>query len=291
MRPHACVSEIGIGASESQPQHWKAELELAFERGAGRTRLLRRRQFGPLVVQRPFYPEIDGTCHVYLLHPPAGIAGGDELHQTFDVGTGARCVLTTPGATKFYRSASQSGLQRNLFNVGEGAVCEYLPQETILFDGARARIETRVTLAAGAAFLGWEFICFGRPAANENFDNGSLSQRIEIVQAGESIWIERFQLPGGSPLLNAAYAFAGRPVVGTMVYTGPMQEGLAERIRNALSDHATSGFSVSQLDRALVCRYLGKQAQEGKSLFARAWDVLRISLQSKSACLPRIWAT
>jgi urease accessory protein len=69
-----------------------------------------------------------------------------------------------------------------------------------------------------------------------------------------------------------------------------MRVGLAERIRNALPDAAAS-FSVSQLERALVCRYLGRQAQEGKQLFTRAWDVLRISLQSKSACLPRIWAT
>lgn len=275
---------------ESHTPSWKAELDLAFEAAGARTRLIRRRQFGPLAVQRPFYPEKDGTCHVYLLHPPGGVAGGDELALTFEVGAGARCVLTTPGAAKFYRSP-QKGLQRNVFNVEAGAVCEYLPQETILFDGANAGIETRVLLAGDAMFVGWDFMCLGRPAANERFNTGSLSQLVEVVRAGERIWYERFSLRGGSPLQHAAYAFAGQPVFGTMICSGPLQEGLAERVRDALGEPATTVFSVSQLDEIVVCRYLGQQAEEGKSLFTKAWGVLRSTLQAKAACSPRIWAT
>lgn len=275
---------------------WKAELELAFEFGDGRTRLIRRHHHGPLVVQRPFYPEKDGTCHVYLLHPPAGIVGGDRLHQRFNVGDGARCLLTTPGATKFYRSPLQKGSQYNTIAVGAGATCEYLPQENIIFDGANAEIETRVTLADDGVFVGWDFFCLGRPAANERFTSGSLSQRIQIIRDGERIWFERIKLGGDSPLLNARYACAGRPVFGTMVYAGCLQDGLAERIRTSLDlnikDTKTSPvFSVSQLQHVVVCRYLGKQAEEGKSLFIQAWDVLRSICQSKPACLPRIWAT
>lgn len=270
---------------------WKAELDLAFEATGPRTRLIRRRQFGPLTVQRPFYPEKDGTCHVYLLHPPGGIAGGDELNLTFQISAGARCLLTTPGAAKFYRSASQRSLQRNIFNVGARAVCEYLPQETILFDGANAQIETRILLTDDAMFVGWDFICLGRPAARERFSTGSLSQRIEVMRAGERLWFERFSLQGGSPLQDAAYALAGQPVFGTMICAGPLQEGLAERVRDALGEENASAFSVSQLDEVVVCRYLGQQAEEGKYLFIKAWHVLRSSLQSKAACLPRIWAT
>lgn len=287
-----------IGAQASD---WKAELELAFEWGGERTRLIRRRHRGPLVVQRPFHPEKDGTCHVYLLHPPAGIVGGDRLHQLFDVREGARCLLTTPGATKFYRSPSQKGSQHNVITVGAGATCEYLPQENIIFDGANAEIETRVTLADDATFVGWDFFCLGRPAANERFTTGSLTQRIEIEKNGEKIWFERFKLSGESPLLTARYACAGRPVFGTMIYAGCLQDGLAERIRDSLhanapdaktSDVKTSPvFSVSQLQHVVVCRYLGEQAEEGKNLFIQAWNVLRSVCQSKPACLPRIWAT
>ncbi len=270
---------------------WKAEIELGFELSEGRTRLLRRHQYGPLVVQRPFYPEKDGTCHVYLLHPPAGIVGGDRLHFHFDIGEGARCVLTTPGATKFYRSTTQKGLQRNEIAVAAGGVCEYLPQEAILFDGARADITTRVTLADTATFIGWDFVCLGRPAADERFTTGALSQRIEIVKNNETVWFERFRLDGESPLLNARYAYAGQPVFGTMIYAGNLQEGLADRIRDSLQEKTSYVFSVSQLQSVIVCRYLGEQAEEGKNLFAQAWNVLRSSCQSKPACLPRIWAT
>jgi urease accessory protein len=274
-----------------QPGDWKAELDLVFEWGDGRTRLIRRRHCGPLVVQRPFYPEKDGTCHVYLLHPPGGVVGGDDLHQFFNIGEGARCVLTTPGATKFYRSALHKGSQRNVIVVGTGAVCEYLPQENIVFDGANAQIETRVTLADEATFVGWDFICLGRPAANERFTTGTLSQRIEIIRKDEKVWFERCKICGGSPSLDACYAYAAQPVFGTMVYAGRLQDGLAEHVRNSLSENTSSAFSVSQLEHVVVCRYMGEQAEEGKNLFIQAWNVLRSICQSKSACLPRIWAT
>ena len=278
-------------ANDPPVRDWQAEIALGFEHSEGRTRLLRRHQYGPLVVQRPFYPEKDGTCHVYLLHPPAGIVGGDRLHFRFDIGEGARCVLTTPGATKFYRSATQKGLQRNEIAVATGGVCEYLPQETILFDGARADIATRVTLANESTFVGWDFICLGRPAADEQFTTGTLSQRVEVVKNGETIWFERFQLAGDSPLLQARYAYAGQPIFGTMIYVGAMHEGTAERIRESLGEKSSYVFSVSQLQHVIVCRYLGTQAEEGKKLFTQAWSVLRSTGQFKSACLPRIWAT
>jgi urease accessory protein len=256
-----------------------------------RTRLLRRRHVGPLVVQRPFYPERDGTCHVYLLHPPAGVAAGDELHLAFHLDAGTRVALTTPGAGKFYRSAGGKGSQRSVVDMAAGAVCEYLPQETIIFDGAVAEIETRVTLGEAATFVGWDFICFGRPAAGECFRAGAVSQLVKIRQHGKPIWFERLHVAGGSPLLDAPYAFAGHPVVGTMVYAGPLKNGLADAVRRSVPGTKDCLFSVSQLGRVVACRYLGRHAEEGKSLFIQAWDTLRTELQGKPACSPRIWAT
>lgn len=285
----ATASPPSLGGAHSH--RWKAELELWFEYADRRTRLMRRRHFGPLMVQSPFYPEQDGTCHVYVLHPPGGVAGGDELHLTFHLGSDARSVLTTPGATKFYRSATGKGLQRCVINVAAGAICEYLPQETIVFDGATAEIDTRVALEEGATFVGWDFICLGRPAANERFTTGSITQRVEIVRAGKPIWFERLHLRAGSPLQEAAYGLAGQPVFGAMVYAGPLKGGLADLVLDATGEAGDRVFSVSQLDQAVVCRYLGRHAEEGKQLFAQAWDALRTALQLKPACLPRIWAT
>lgn len=275
----------------AQPSSWPAELELWFARSAGKSRLVRRRHLGPLVVQRPFHPEKDGTCHVYLLHPPGGIAGGDRLDLRFHLAADSRAVLTTPGAAKFYRSEHGAGAQSVHVEIAAGAVCEYLPQETIVFDGADARMETRVSLASDATYVGWDFLCLGRPAAGERFEAGRLSQRIEIVRDGKPIWFERLELQGGSPLMAAAFALAGQPTSGTMVYAGAIAADAAEHVRAAIGEAGDGVFSVSQLEEAVVCRYLGPRVSEGKALFARAWNVLRTLGQGKAADMPRIWAT
>lgn len=273
------------------PSNWRAELELWFAPNAGKTRLMRRRHLGPLVVQKPFHPEKDGTCHVYLLHPPGGVAGGDLLDLRFHLSADARAVLTTPGATKFYRSEHGRSTQATTIDICANAVCEYLPQETIVFDGADASIDTRVTLDAGATYVGWDFICLGRPAAGERFKTGTLRQRIEIVREGKPIWFERLRLPSGSAIQEAPYALAGQPTWGTMIYVGSMAEDAAERVRDAVGSRGDRVFSVSQLEQSVVCRYLGPRVSEGKSLFVQAWDVLRTSCQDKAANVPRIWAT
>lgn len=269
---------------------WAAELELWFDVSAPRTRLARRRHFGPLVVQRPFYPERDGTCHVYLLHPPGGVAGGDSLRLTFHLAEGARVLLTTPAATKFYRS-TRTASQCNVFELARGTTCEYLPQETIVFAGADADLSTCVSLDATATYVGWDFVCLGRLAANERFSSGKVTQRVEISREGKLIWFERFSLPADSPLQKAVYALAGRPVFGTMVYAGRLDGDLSEAVRQAVGRTDDCYFSISQLDEVVVCRYLGQQAEQGKKLFTSAWDALRVGLQSKPAIPPRIWAT
>jgi urease accessory protein len=273
----------------AQPSFWLAELELWFALSAGKTRLVRRRHLGPLVVQRPFHPEKDGTCHVYLLHPPGGVAGGDRLDLRFHLDAGARALLTTPGATKFYRSEHGTGAQSTQVDVGAGAVCEHLPQETIVFDGGDARMETRVSLAPDATYVGWDFLCLGRPAAGERFETGRLSQRVEIRRNGKPIWFERLELHGNSPLMAAAYSLAGQPTWGTMIYAGAIAEEAAEQVRAEIGE--SSVFSVSQLEDVVVCRYLGPRVADGKALFVRAWNVLRTLGQGKAADAPRIWAT
>src|SRR6187551_1093438 len=123
-----------------RPAHssWQARLELGFRATAGRTVLAHRRHIGPLMVQRPFYPE-GGICHVYLLHPPGGIVGGDSLELQVDAGQGSHALITTPAATKFYRAGPhpRAVLRQNL--LVKDAVLEWLPQEAIVFDGAKVR--------------------------------------------------------------------------------------------------------------------------------------------------------
>lgn len=270
---------------------WNAELELWFAPSHGKTRLIRRRHSGPLAVQRAFHPESDGSAHVYILHPPGGVAGGDVLDINCRLAPGARCVLTTPGATKFYRSDGGASVQTMQIDVEEHGVCENLPQETILFEGADASINTRVTLACNAVYAGWDFISLGRPAAGERFATGRLQQRVEIFRDGELIWFERMAFSRSPEVLDAPVFFAGRPIAGTMVYAGPVLENTVESIRERLGAQVTGVFSVSQLERVIVCRYLGQRMSEGKALFLQAWSILRERGLMKKAVAPRIWAT
>jgi urease accessory protein len=270
---------------------WHAELELWFANSHGRTRLMRRRHCGPLAVQRAFHPENDGSAHVYLLHPPGGVAGGDVLDITCHLAPLARSVLTTPGATKFYRSDGATSVLRTRIDVGAGAVCENLPQETILFEGADTFISTSVTLDDDAAYTGWDFVSFGRPAAGEGFAGGRFRQRVEIIRDSEPIWFERLALSCAPEVLHAPYALAGQPIIGTMVYVGPVLENTVDHIRDHIGAAGRGVFSVSQLERVIVCRYLGQRMSQGKALFLQAWSILRERGLMKKTVAPRIWAT
>ena len=128
---------------------WRASLRLALRAANGRTVLAERAHEGPLVVQRPFYPE-GPVCHLYLVHPPGGVAGGDHLSLQLQLDPGAQGVLTTPAATKIYRSfgARIARVEQHL-EVND-ATLEWLPQETIVFRGARARLSTQVQLSGRA---------------------------------------------------------------------------------------------------------------------------------------------
>ncbi|AKK24909.1 urease accessory protein ureD (plasmid) [Pandoraea oxalativorans] len=270
---------------------WCAKLDLWFENDRSKTRLIRRRHTGPLAIQQPFYPEADGAAHVYLLHPPGGIAGGDRLSIHCHLASTARTLLTTPGAAKFYRSDENLSEQHVHIDVGAGAICEYLPQETIVFSGAHASMKTKVSLAADSIYIGWDLVSLGRPAAGERFHTGNFRQSVEIVREDVPIWFERLNLSGTRMLTAQPFVLAERPIMGTMVYAGPAIENAAERVRGALGEGACAVFSVSQLERIIVCRYLGARMSEGKSLFRRAWEVLRECAMGKRGVAPRIWST
>ena len=184
---------------------WDAKLSLRFASRGDRTEIVERRHHGPLRIQRPFYPEPSGTCHVYVLHPPGGVVGGDQLALDVSVDAGAHALLTTPAATKLYRSAGARAGVRQTLRVARGARLEWLPHETIAFSAAHAELMTRVELAAGARFLGWEMLCLGRPASDERFDRGEVRQSIEIEIGGKPAYCERGSYAAGDEVLSAAW--------------------------------------------------------------------------------------
>lgn len=283
-------------AQTQQAHGWHAELQLGFARDATRTVLADRRHCGPLRVQRPFYPEGDAVCHVYLLHPPGGLVSGDELHVAAHVEDGAHALLTTPAAAKLYRSraAMAPARQAQAFHVHGSGVLEWLPQESIAFRGARAQLSTQVTLSEHARFIGWEIVCLGRPAAAERFDEGALWPSFELSRAGKLLYVERGEYAGGQPVLDAAWGLSGQPVSGTMVCAAPAADGCVDAARAALEQvqaGAQDRAAVSGWNGMLVARYLGPSAEQARRVFGAIWAAVRPLVLGRPACPPRIWHT
>ena len=242
-------------------------------------------------MQRPFYPDGERACHVYILHPPGGVVGGDTLTIRAEVERGAHALLTTPAAGKLYRSDGACAQLTQELTVADGAWLEWLPQETIAFDGARAASTTRVELAGNAGFIGWEILCLGRPVAGEAYTRGAFTQRFDIRRDGAPLWWERNALVGGAPVLHAPWGLAGKSVVATLVAVG-RAPGALPALRELLNAERDEGeFSVSQLRDVLVCRYLGNSAEQARAGFTVAWRLLRPALWGVEASPPRIWAT
>ena len=257
---------------------WKAELSLGFERIDGRTVLARKRHDGPLVVQRALYPEGPEVCHAIVVHPPAGVAGGDELSLDAQTGTAAFAQLTTPGAGKWYRSAGAWASQRLAFDV-EGAL-EWLPQETIVFDGALAELSTEVRLGADARYIGWEILCLGRSGSGERFSRGTIRLSTRLWRSGKPIWLERGRIEGGGRLMQSHAGLGGHTVCGTLVAAAPNVAPLR-----------AEGLAVTTLPGVLVARYLGDSSEEAKRAFCRLWGALRPQIGGREAREPRIWRT
>lgn len=280
--------------SVSPAPAWHAALHLAFARTGERTVLRDNRHHGPLRVQKALYPEGEGVCQAIVLHPPSGIAGGDHLQIFATVGAGAHAQLTTPGAGKWYRSGGPEASQRLELTVEEGAALEWLPQETIVFDGARARMETRVRLAADSRFIGWDILCLGRAAAGERFEHGRFDLLCRVERGGAPIWLERGGFDGADPMLASPAGWAGHGVGGTLLCAFPdlprQAAGLLEALR-AIAPGDGASHGITALPGVLVARYLGDNSEAARLWFARLWQTLRPACCGRPAVPPRIWNT
>ena len=275
--------------AESMRPGWRAELELDLSYSGRRTVLQHSRHSGPLQVQRPFFPESDGTCHVYILHPPGGVVGGDELVIEVDLDVGARALLTTPSAGKFYRSVGNIARQTQRLLVADGAVLEWLPQETIVFQSARVNSAIQVDLSGDAHFIGWDIVCLGRPAADERFAEGFFRQRIEISRDGLPLYVEHGRY--SNEVLNAAWGLRGQPVIASL-FCVTQQTELPAKVRDAVAGTDPDElFGVTHLDGVLLCRYLGPSTERAKFLLGQAWAVIREEVLDKPAIPPRVWST
>ncbi len=266
---------------------WRAGLSLRFARRGERTVPVHRAHYGPLRVQRAFHPEAS-VCHSYILHPPGGVVGGDCLETEVAVSDGAHALITTPGASKFYRSAGPCARQHQSLRVAEGGALEWLPQEQIVFDGADVSSTLDVVLEKGARFIGWDVLCLGRPAAAAAFHTGCFDARLSVSRDAHPVLHERSRYAGGSELVNAPWGLGGADTVAVMVASGAGDSDVSA-VREQLGDAANAG--VTRLDDLLVLRWLGHGAERAFATLRPVWRTLRPRLLDLPACEPRIWRT
>ncbi|MBQ0832977.1 urease accessory protein UreD [Marinobacter sp.] len=278
-------------------RHWAASLTLGFgtrtDGDATITSMVKAHHFGPLRVQRPFYPEgRDGCCHVYLLHPPGGVVSGDALNIDVTVATNANTLLTTPAANKLYKADSNgvAWSQRTHLKIADGATLEWLPQETLAFDGSRGEQTFIIELEDNAKCLGWEILGLGRPASELPFVNGHLEQRFQFTRNGRPLWIERQSLDPLHPRFTGKWGQGGATVHATLWAIGLADP--AEAIE-ALRAHlpANCRWAVTYRRGVLLVRYLGHERNEVWDLFQQARVILRPRLTGHEATVPRIWLT
>jgi urease accessory protein len=270
---------------------WEARLALEYTLRNGRTTLTGREHRGPLVVQKPFYPEGDAVCHSIVVHPPGGITAGDSLGIEVNLAAGSAALLTTPGAGKWYKSGERRARLSQHFNVAAGAVLEWLPQASIVFDKARADTHTKVRLAGDALYFGWDITCMGRTASGERFAAGELRQRTEVRQENALLWLEQARLDGGDPMLASPAGLSGCTVSATFIVAGrEVTKALLARCRDtATCSQGQAGITV--MPRLLLARYLGNSTETAMEYFTALWSLLRPALTGRRAVPPRIWLT
>lgn len=291
--PRAIPRRLESGHRFDAGRLWAASLELGFAARRDVTRMVTARHQGPLRVQRPFHPEgREGTCHVYLLHPPGGLVSGDALAISARVEAGAQALLTTPAASKLYRADSHGVAWRQhvRLNVADGGVLEWLPQETIAFDGSRGEQVTTIALEGDARCLGWEMLALGRPASQLPYASGRIEQRFRLMRDGTPLWLERQPLDPAHPRFLGRWGQGGSSVQATLWAVGLIDETEAiEALREALS--ASPCWAVTIRHGVMLLRYLGQERNEAWQLCEAAWKVLRPRLIGREACVPRIWRT
>ncbi|MBW4442958.1 MAG: urease accessory protein UreD [Plectolyngbya sp. WJT66-NPBG17] len=275
-------------SSDLSPNDWHGTLRLGFENRRGVTQLIRNQGQAPLKVQRPFYPEGGEVCHSVIMHTAGGIVGGDRLTFDFRLAPNSKALITTPAATKIYRTNGREAQQTIEIDLAEGTCLEWLPLDTIVFNQALFRQEMRVNLAPGAQWIGWEITRFGRSARGEKFIEGDWRSRTEVWQDGKPIWIDRQWLPGSETSFNSPHGLAGCPIVASFVWIGQKVDSECVEKARSLWTGTSGEIGVTRLPLGLLCRYRGHSSTDARRWLIAIWGLVR-SMSGRAVCIPRVW--
>jgi len=273
---------------------WHARLQLDYQHESSRS-VARFRHDGPLRILQSLYPEGDAVCHNVLVHPPGGLVGGDTLEIDVTAAPGSHGLITTPGATRFYRSDGELALQQTRIRLDAGSRLEWLPLEAICYSGCRAENRLRIEAAPGAELIGWDVTALGLPVAKLPFDRGTLLQHIEVP----GVWLERGRIDASDHrLLASPIGLGGHRCMASLFFVAGTP--LAKARRDALLDAARTLIDASALTESagatsphaeiIVLRVLAPVVEPAMHLLRRVWQAWRTEMWQLPASTPRIWA-
>ena len=273
---------------------WQANLNLAYARHGARV-VAHHQHSGPLRILQSLYPEGDGICHNVLVHPPGGLVGGDTLDISVQAASGTHGVVTTPGATRFYRSDGPLALQRTRIQMQADSRLEWLPLEALCYSDCQAENRLQMELEPGAEMLGWDVTAFGLPNANLPFVKGSLAQHIEL----QGVWLERGRIDAADTrLMDGPTGLAGARcmaslffVTGSAISRARKQQALdiARECIAASELTATAGVT-SPHGQVIVLRALAPLVEPAMQLLRNVRNAWRQELWQLPVCNPRIWS-
>jgi urease accessory protein len=262
------------------PSHQRATGQL--EIGIGRGGLQHLFQAAPLRALFPT-PEPDEALTIAVVNTAGGLAGADSLRIAVRAGEGARATLATPAAEKVYRSLGPDSALRCTLSLEAGAALEWIPQETILFDGGRFARRIDAELGRDARLLAAEAVVFGRPARGESFTHGLYRDAWRIRREGRLLWADGVTLDDPAALAGP-FGFGGAEAMATLLLVDDRAEALLPALREA-------GYPVTRpRPGLLLLRWLGAAAAV-RSLLGNAICRLRAAALDLPPRLPRLWTT
>lgn len=283
--------ESAASSNYGNARNWVAQLSLAFQSRSQRTIMANMSFKGPLRVQRPFHPEGE-VCHSYVLHPPGGMVSGDQLTIDVRAEAGSHALITTPSAGKVYGTDSHDLPQTQNINIDlQQATLEFLPQETIIFNGARAQLDTSISVCAQSRLVFWDMIVLGRQAGDAPFEQGSLQQSLRIEQNGIPLVVEHLSLDAASALRNSAAGLMGKHCFGSMYMLHSAPKALVEDLRDQLASCGQTLFALTHKPGVVIVRALGTDPEALRELFMKIWRLSRPRVLGRPPESPRIWFT
>ncbi len=269
--------------SDDQLQRSHGAARLAFANRCNRNSIVERYASAPVRILTPSVQ--GGIPEAVLANTSGGIAGGDTSHVEILVAQNAQALVTGQAAEKIYRSIDMPASIRTVIKIEDDSILEYLPQESILFDGAKLNRAVNISLGARSCLLLSEMFVLGRWAMKEDFTRGIFLDRWSIDVAGQPIWREGLRVEGGLSSLSSSLGFSNARALATIFYVGANASEVLGAARDAIGP--MGGATIVR--GMLVVRMLGNEAGMLKQQLGEIISIIRASALGRPAEVPRVW--